>query len=192
MVKPIKDLELSDLSTPSDALSALKESRKGIIEFSMVKDHTMLIGANELLPEDALWRKDNPKVPAMICMEVDNVCHCPWGCIPKLVMRCVSIFGSMPNLEQIFILFKREENDLVRYGTNPELVKGMDPVSLKKVKKSVPRVRAIWIPRDFGSQPVPYRVMPANYDGLRLSMEQAVKKRAEVPMAFWEGSVGAG
>jgi len=154
------------------------------IEFHLVKGHTIIVGIDTILPEDGLWRKENPRTPAMICLEQDNVCGCPMGCIPKLVLRCRSLFEALPSAKQMLILFRREEA-LLKRKISAELTADMDKELLASIKTEAPRIIALIVHRDFEDRKVPYRLQRVNYDGLKLSLAAGKKVRAEVPMSFW-------
>ena len=146
---------------------------------------SFLVGAKDLLPEDKLWRRDRPDMPALICLQEDNVCACPWGCIPKLVFRCVVIFQLLAKVEQIVVIFKREEKDLHRRQVTLEMAPDLSVEKIAQLNKPAPRIWGLVIPRDFGQRAQPYHLTRLNYDGLSLVMKKGKQKKLEVGMECW-------
>lgn len=160
---------------------SIQHLRREALTVRSVGGHSFLVGAKEILPEDLLWRTDHPRTPALICLQDDKACMCTWGCVPKLAFRCFWLFGKNPKLQQLFILFSREEKPLkrvVQLGAGDEAVQMM------------PRVFVMHVPRDFDSSPYPYRLFRANYSGLRMVLEGAAEKIIETPTDFWLSSAG--
>jgi hypothetical protein len=143
----------------------------GQIPCHIVKKHTLLVGLKDILPEDLLWRKDNPRTPAVICLEEEHACTCPYNCMVKLAHRCHALFSQNP-LTQIFILFRREEKDLIRRKPKKEIIKS---AGVAGVKTKVPRILAIHVPDDYQ-----LRLMRVNYDGLNLVMQGAEPIRCDL------------
>jgi len=156
-------------------------SHPSFIEFRFIekdqKKHTMMIGLKHILPEDIIWRRDNPRVPSMICLQENNACDCPFNCMPKLAERCHFLFEQFDDLVQILIVFQREEKPLERRRPSSEYLRGVDA---NKVKTRVPRLFAVRVSRDFD-----IRIMRSNFDGLQVAMERTQKDFFEVPLKFW-------
>jgi len=143
----------------------------GSIPAHLVKNHTLLVGLKDILPEDILWRKDHPRVPAMICLQEERTCTCPYQCMAKLAQRCHGLF-SQYKLTQIFILFRRDEPDLVRRAPKKDVQRS---AGVKNVKTVVPRIMAIHVPDDYD-----LRLLRVNYDGLNLVMQGADPIRCDL------------
>lgn len=158
--------------------------KRSFVTVQSIKDHSFLIGLKDMIPEDILWRKTHPKLPSLICFDEDHSCACTWACVQKFVLRCVWLFRQFPALQQILVLFNREEKDLKRYIPTSPRTLGRD---LQEVvfDERVPRVKILHVPRDFGTAPRPYRIFPANYNGLQIVLSSAIKKEISVPISFW-------
>jgi len=166
------------LITPREAVS-----QNRFIRVQSVQNHTFLIGLKEVIPEDILWRREHPRVPSLICFEEDRSCVCPWGCVMKFVQRCVWLFRSYPSLKQVFVLFNREEKNLRRkYHRRDRMAPDLTEDDFPD---TVPRVKLLYIPRDFANLVQPYRLFAANYNGLRLVLSNSEFKEVEVPLSFW-------
>ncbi len=161
-----------DVAIPQSApLDHVLHQGQGTIRVRVVdnpKGDTLLVGVKDILPEDVLWRRDHPNVPAVVCFEEERACQCPWGCIPKLAQRCHWLFDMFPNARQLLILFKRGEKDIRR--KLPELppidARAFPSVSRSMARQDVPRILVLHVPTDFG-----IRLFRANYDGLQLVLE---------------------
>jgi len=149
----------------------IEVAQLGQIPCHIIKNHTLLVGLKDILPEDLLWRKDHPQTPAMICLEEERTCTCNYGCMIKLAQRCHALF-SQRKLTQIFILFRREEKDLVRRMPKKEILQS---AGVKEVKTTVPRIMAIHVPDDYR-----LRLLRVNYDGLNLVMQGAEPIRCDL------------
>lgn len=158
------------------------ENRPSAINYRMIeKDgrrHTMLIGLKHILPEDIIWRRTNEMVPAMICLQENNSCDCPFNCMPKLAKRCGYLFDEFRHLHQIIIIFQREEKPLNRRQPKKEYLSGMG--NDFEVKTKVPRLFAVHITTDFN-----IRVMRSNFDGLQVAMKRTEESQLDVPLSFW-------
>lgn len=174
-----KIIQETALITPS-----CEFTKRSAIRVQSVKGKTFIVGIRDFSPEDILWRKENPRVPALICFEEDNSCSCRWNCVHKIVMRCVWLFNAFPELEQVLILFNREEKAIKRKIPTSFKSLGRD-LKADDFGESVPRVKVLLIPRDFGEAKEPYRVFPVNYNGLQLVLSTSFVKEIEVPLSFW-------
>lgn len=150
--------------------------------------HTFVIGLKDLLPEDVLWRKEHPRVPAVVCLHEDHVCTCPWNCIVKLSFRCWKLFDCFVPLQQILILYSMEEPSLKRrkfakVDTFGNVV--LDAATVPIVE--VPRLWALHIERDFmdAKRVAPYRQFRVNYSGLQIVLSKMVEERLDVGFDFW-------
>lgn len=146
-----------------------------------------LVSVQELVPEDGLWLKSRPATPSLICLENDRGCDCPWRCIPKISGRCQVLFDNFPSLQQIFVVFDRNEKSVVRkVEFQPHQIQDLSGDQLRAMKQVVPRYLALWVPRDFRTrQPRPYEIKRLNYDGLRILMETSKAIHHPVDADFW-------
>lgn len=158
--------------------------RRPVINVRSLREHTFLIGLKEIIPEDILWRKEHPRVPSLICFDDERDCGCPWGCVLSFVKRCVWLFRSFPALQQVLVLFNREEKNLRRKIPTSPLTVGRD-LNPDDFGESVPRVKVLYVPSDFSEQIHPYRIFRANYNGLQMVLASTEAKEIVVPIGFW-------
>lgn len=151
------------------------------------RDHTYIIALKHILPEDLLWRKENERVPALVCMEDDHACMCPYKCLRKLAVRCFILFEYNPTVEQIIITFKREEKPLhrdlsgvTRPYTPSELQQGF-----QQPQKAIPRFWLAIIHRDFADRPQPYILRRGNYDAITNVLRTSRPENVFVGPQFW-------
>jgi len=128
-----------------------------------VKDHTLFVAVRDFLPEDPLWRKDRPRLPAMVCLQEENTCTCPFNCMPKLAKRSHWFFQKYPNLEQIFLVFQRKQEK-----------------NLQRKQKEIPRYWVVWITSSFDIS-----LQRVNYDGLQLVLRQSEPQFLTLPTSFF-------
>lgn len=133
----------------------------------LVNNHTLILGLKDILPEDILWRQKQPKTPAMICLENDQGCDCPWQCIPTLARRSYDLFVKLRHVVQIFVLFQRGEKPLVR---NPPTRSVQHAAGVRDVETVIPRYWALYITH---APDYTVRIMRVNYDSLNLLLETA-------------------
>jgi len=161
-----------------------------LVSYGQWRDHTFIVGLREILAEDLLWRADHPRVPALACFQDDNACECPWGCVMKLRDRVFWLFTSFPDLEQIMILFKRDEKDLRRRINIQTPYTPQETASgIAQPKEVVPRFWIMLICRDFRSMVVPWQFFRSNYDGLLHVLRGTKEMRIKVPLGFWTGDL---
>ena len=160
-------------ATPTDSILV----KKTFIEANIINGHSLFIGLKNILPEDILWRKDHPKVPAMVCLQQNNACDCPFNCMTKFAQRVRWLFDQYPEVTQIFVLLQRDEPNLLR--KKPPMHQMLD-MPHKEVLTSVPRILTIHIPRDFK-----LRMFRVNYDGLQLDLQQSTRLHISVPFDFF-------
>lgn len=154
------------------------------------RDHTFIVGLKEIIPEDLLWRVDHPRVPALVCMQDDHVCECPWGCVHLLGSRLAWLFDHYPDVEQILVLFKRDEKELWRkMSLDVSYSKVEEEAGLRSPKVIVPRYWVLWVPMGFQNMITPYRLFRGNYDGLCHILRGTRPLRVPTPISFWMGGV---
>lgn len=158
-----------------------------------IEPHTFFVGLKEILPEDVLFRKTNPSVPALICLQEDAACTCPFRCIPKLLSRLLFLFEKL-KVQNIFILFRRKENALQRqrallFEEAPSSKEGHESRERALEKVEVAR---IWIARfsqRLGADgSPPYTLSRVNLAYLNLFLERATETQVFVPFRLWEGN----
>lgn len=148
----------------------------------MVKKHSLFFPLKSILVEDLLWRKEHPLVPALICFEEDHSCHCPSGCVQKFFIRVMWLFYTYSELEQIFVIFNRDEMSLDRKISS----KSSSPDIKDKVFKSkVPRLKVLYMNRRSGEQMFPYRIFSVNFDSLSLVLRTADEILIDAPLNIW-------
>lgn len=173
IILPGQDTPLGE----KDRESPLVAHKHTQIELRFIKKHTVFVGLKHMLVEDVLWRRENPRTPAMICLQQDNACGCPFGCMPKLATRCRWLFDQFPDLEQILILFTRNEPKLRR--KKPSRQNMMDMLDWD-VDTQVPRLLVLHVPRSFAIS-----LRRVNYDGVQICLKNAVSRVVETPFKLW-------
>jgi hypothetical protein len=166
-------------TTPSerDRENQVVASKRSQIELRFVGKHTVFVGLKHMLMEDILWRKENPRIPAMICLQEDHSCSCPFNCMTRLAKRCAWIFDQYPKLQQILILFTRNEPKLIR--KKPSRLNMMDLLDWD-VDTKVPRLIVLYVPRSFAIS-----MLRVNYDGVQICLKHAISKIIETPFDLW-------
>lgn len=155
-----------ETSSPTD----LTLYKKPPVQAHFVQNHTAILGLRDILPEDILWRRENPSLPAMICLQSDHSCSCPFQCMPKLAQRAFRLFQAYPTLDQILVAFKREEKWLER-DVEKHLSQAHDLRRLKnppQIKNRIPRMFCLHINKSFS-----LRMFRVNHDALSLFLRNS-------------------
>jgi len=193
-------------STPSP----FQKDPPGVIQVRSIQGHTYFLGLREIIPEDLMWRRQNSRVPALVCLQKDNSCDCPYGCVKKMSARCIWLFRRRPKLKQIMICIKREESELqrplppfrhtmgmVRPYTVEDMEKGISRYRHERMmreqfedqfQRKVPRIWIVRIPSNFTEQPQPYTIFRGNYDGLCQALKPSYPEDILVDVSYWSGS----
>lgn len=152
------------------------------------RDHTFILSVWDVLPEDWMWKQNNPRVPTLICFQEDKVCQCPYKCISKLGMRLHILFSLYQQLEQVLILFERDEQDLIRNFSmsQPYTYEEMTTLDVRQPKQKVPRHWVLVVQRNFHEQRVPWKLLRGNYDSIQQFLRQARYYNLFVDNMFWK------
>ena len=171
------------MALPDTPLPKTRSVNMHFVRNKAGEEHTIMVGLKDILPEDFLWRKENPRVPAMVCLQQNNACACTFNCMSRFAERCMWLFQRFPEVIHILVFFKRSEADLIRnepqYAMLRKELAATGGGVLDIGKKQVPRLWVIRVPQDF--QLGMYRI---NHDGLKVSLKGAIKRSIETPY-FW-------
>lgn len=158
-----------------------------------IAPHTFFIGLKEILPEDVLFRKANPSVPALICLQEDSACTCPFRCIPKLLARLLFLFERL-HVQNIFVLFRRKENALKRQRAllleeAPSTKEEHEARERALEKVEIPRIWIARFKRSLGADgSPPYTLSRVNLAYLNLFLDRATQTSISIPFRVWEGN----
>lgn len=177
----------SSVIVPPDEVGGAPDTGRSTVNIQVLEGHTAFFGIKDFLPEDILWRKEHPRTPSLVCLQEDNVCECPWGCVAKLAARCHWLFEKKPNLAQLFLLFNRGEAALRRRVPPKEINNDLTESERQSFKITVPRVFALHVERDFYRAKVPFRLFRVNYNSLEILLGQTDRRSVPTPLAFWSG-----
>jgi len=180
---------------PSDriikSVESIQVAENTSVPYFLFAKHTMFIGLKYMQPEDILWRRDNPSVPAMVCLQESGSCSCPYQCITQLARRVGTLFSRLPFLKQMFIMFKRpEERNLRRHDLTFEESQTAIRQDLNNVRRrlglptgrrtNLPRFMAIHITSDYSA----FRLLRLNYDALQYILANSDKQDVVVGSIF--------
>lgn len=167
-------------SAPTD----LAIQQRPFFQVHVVNEHSLFVGIKDLMPEDILWRREHPNVPAMICLKEDNACGCNWDCMMKLALRAGFFFKRFPNTVQLFMMFQRTqetplERAALRVGQlsqQEQKILGRHNRHASQRRTKLPRVWALHITKNFA-----IRAFRANYDALQYLLKDAARHEVVQP-----------
>ena len=178
----------SSVLVPPDEVGGVPKTTRDAINIQILDGHSAFFGLREFFPEDILWRRENPRTPAMICLQDDLSCTCPWGCVVKLAVRCSWLFEKLTSIQQVFLLFNRGEKPLKRRVPPEEVNNDLTKKERESFKTVVPRMFALHVERNFHLATPPFRLFRVNYNSLELLLGKSVTRSIETPLAFWTGN----
>lgn len=148
----------------------------------VVKDHTLFVGIKDMIPEDIIWRREHPNVPAMICLQENQACGCTWDCMTKLATRSFFFFRQFPRAVQLFMLFQRtQETALQRNAVRvQDLYAAERGMKVQERRTTLPRLQAVHVTSDFKI----IRVLRVNYDGLQYLLKDAEIREVKQPRVW--------